>query len=192
MIITGEDIGKKYGKTWIFRHQYFEIKSGECTVITGKNGAGKSTLLQIIAGYLTQSQGKILVNGVKIDEASHQSAFIGPYTEVIEEFTLEEFLKFHQKFKTPLCDIEEMANSASLPLNKIIGEFSTGMKQRAKLITAFFFENDAIFMDEPTSNLDKEGFEWWKSQLKQMKKPLILLASNDQEEIECCSKDLNL
>lgn len=192
MIITGEDIGKKYGKTWIFRHREFEINSGEFTAITGKNGAGKSTLLQIIAGYLTPSQGSILVDGVKIDESNHQSTFVGPYTEVIEEFTLEEFLKFHQKFKTPLCSIEEMAESASLPLKKVIGEFSTGMKQRTKLITAFYFENDVIFMDEPTSNLDEEGFDWWKTQLKKMDKRLILLASNDQKEIKCCSKDLNL
>ncbi|MEP1032864.1 ATP-binding cassette domain-containing protein [Ekhidna sp.] len=192
MIITGEDIGKKFGKTWIFRNQNFEIQSGEITSITGKNGSGKSTLLQIIAGYLTPSQGTIYANGDQIDEQKHHSVFIGPYTEVIEEFTLKEFLNFHQQFKKPVCSIEEMANSASLPLDKMIGDFSTGMKQRTKLITAFFFENDAIFMDEPTSNLDDEGFQWWKDLLKKIDQRLVIIASNDQEEIKCCSKQLNL
>ena len=192
MIITGENIGKKFGKTWIFRDLNFEIKSNEPTVITGKNGAGKSTLLQIIAGYLTPSQGKILVDGDKFEEQNIDSVFIGPYTEIIEEFTLKEFLLFHQKFKKPTCSILEMADSASLPLNKVIGEFSTGMKQRVKLITAFFFENEAIFMDEPTSNLDDDGFEWWKTELKTLEKSLIVLASNDQNEIKCCLNDLNL
>ncbi|WP_436517116.1 ABC transporter ATP-binding protein [Ekhidna sp. To15] len=192
MIIRGEDIGKKFGKTWIFRHQNFEIKSGKATVITGKNGAGKSTLLQIIAGYLTPSQGVMYADEEKVDEQKHQAAFIGPYTEVIEEFTLAEFLRFHRKFKSPLCSIEEMADSASLPLDKLIGDFSTGMKQRTKLITAFFFENDAIFMDEPTSNLDDEGFQWWQNQLDRIKNKLIIIASNDQEEIKSCKKQLNL
>lgn len=192
MIIRGEDIGKKFGSTWIFRHQNFEFQSGETVIITGKNGSGKSTLLQIIAGYLTPSQGIIYADEKKIDEQKHQSVFIGPYTEVIEEFTLNEFLDFHQKFKNPICSIEEMAASASLPLNKQIGDFSTGMKQRTKLITAFFFENDVIFMDEPTSNLDDEGFQWWKSELTRLNDRLLLIASNDKEEIKCGQKQLNL
>ncbi len=192
MIIRGEDIGKKFGRTWIFRHQNFEINSAESTVIKGKNGAGKSTLLQIIAGYLTPSQGTIYLDGEKIDEQKHKSSFIGPYTEIIEEFTLAEFLNFHSEFKHPLCSIGEMADSASLPLEKRIADFSTGMKQRAKLLTAFFYENDSLFMDEPTSNLDEEGFTWWKSQLDKLDQQLLLIASNDRKEIDCCAKQLNL
>lgn len=192
MIIEGEDIGKKYGRIWIFRHQNFELESGNAIAITGKNGAGKSTMLQIIAGYLTPTHGVIKVDGVKIDDHNHQSVFIGPYTEVIEEFTLTEFLTFHKQFKSALCSIEEMADAASLPLDKVIGDFSTGMKQRTKLITAFFFENDVIYMDEPTSNLDDEGFEWWEDQLKKQEESLIVIASNDHREIKCCSNQLNL
>lgn len=192
MIIAGKDIGKKFGRNWIFRNQNFEIKSEDVTIITGKNGAGKSTLLQIIAGYLTPSHGSILVDGIKVDEQRHETAFIGPYTELIEEFTLEEFLNFHQQFRTPVCSVEEMADSASIPLNKVIQDFSTGMKQRAKLITAFFYENDAIFMDEPTSNLDVEGFHWWENQLDKLKNPIIIIASNDKNEIAFGTKQLNL
>lgn len=192
MIIKGENIGKKFGRTWIFRHQNFELKSGETIVITGKNGAGKSTLLQIIAGFLTPSHGSIYADGEKMDEQNHQMAFIGPYTEVIEEFTLSEFLKFHEQFKKPVCSMEEMADLASLPLDKMIGDFSTGMKQRTKLITAFYYENDAIFMDEPTSNLDEEGFKWWDKELEKVNRRLIVLASNDKAEIQTCTKELNL
>jgi ABC-type multidrug transport system ATPase subunit len=192
MKITGQDIGKKFGRNWIFRNQNFELKSDDSVVITGKNGAGKSTLLQIIAGYLTPSHGKILINGVKVDDSIHSSVFVGPYTEVIEEFTLREFLTFHSKFKKSSCSIEEMADSASLPLNKPIAEFSTGMKQRVKLITAFLFENDVIFMDEPTSNLDNEGFDWWENNLSQLKSRLLIIASNDHREIAVCENQLKL
>ncbi|MEP0986986.1 ATP-binding cassette domain-containing protein [Ekhidna sp.] len=192
MTITGENIGKKYGRNWIFRDQDFEMNSGISTAITGKNGAGKSTLLQVIAGYLTPSKGEILVNDTKIDDSDHSSVFIGPYTEIIEEFTLEEFLNFHGKFKKARCNPKEMADSASLPLKKLIGEFSTGMKQRTKLITAFFYKNDVIFMDEPTSNLDEEGFIWWENNLEKLKNQILVIASNDKREIELCENRLDL
>lgn len=192
MILTGKDVGKKFGKTWIFRHLDFELKTGEKVAITGKNGVGKSTLLQIMASYLTPAQGQILIDDKKVEDQQHEVAFIGPYTEIVEEFTLKEFLNFHSQFKKTKCSIEEMAESASLPLSKVIGDFSTGMKQRTKLITAFFFQNDLIFMDEPTSNLDDEGFNWWKVQIEKLDSSLVVIASNDQREIACCSDKLNL
>lgn len=192
MIITGKDIGKKFGKNWIFRNQDFEIESGKPTAITGKNGAGKSTLLQIIAGFLTPSYGIVTIDGKSINDANCSSVLIGPYTEIIEEFTLEEFLAFHSKYKKPLISIAEMADSASLPLNKLIKDFSTGMKQRSKLLTALFFENDLILMDEPTSNLDDEGFEWWKTQINTIKNKALVISSNEKDEISLCSNEIGL
>lgn len=192
MILEGTDIGKKYERNWIFRHQNFKITHEDPLAIVGKNGAGKSTMLQIMAGYLTPSQGNISINGDHQETYHHTSTFIGPYTEVIEEFTLNEFLSFHQKFKKPTCSIADMAETAFLPLSKRISEFSTGMKQRTKLLTAFFFENDMIFMDEPTSNLDEQGFEWWMTNTQRLKKSIIVIASNDKREINLCSKKLCL
>ncbi|WP_425390880.1 ABC transporter ATP-binding protein [Ekhidna sp.] len=192
MLLVGDNIGKKFGKNWIFRNQNFELDQGNVVAITGKNGSGKSTLLQIMAGYLTPSEGKVLSNDTLLEEAQPSISFIGPYTEVIEEFTLRELLSFHQKFKNPIVEMKEMAESASLPLDKLIAEFSTGMKQRTKLITAFYFENDILFMDEPTANLDQEGFDWWSNELKKLSNKLILVASNDSNEINMCQKSINL
>lgn len=191
MTVTGENVGKKFGKNWIFREQNFMVETGISVAITGKNGSGKSTLLQIIAGFLTPSEGEIKVDGKSIG-GEHSAVFVGPYTEIIEEFSLKEFLDFHSTFKQPICTIEEMAESASLPLSKPISDFSTGMKQRVKLITSFYFENDMIFMDEPTSNLDAEGFDWWKNELLKLQKRLIIMASNDLQEIALSQKQLHL
>lgn len=191
MNIIAEDIGKKYGKNWVFRHLNFEIEPGAKVAITGKNGSGKSTLLQIISGYLTPSHGIIKYEESESNE-DLKIAFIGPYSELIEEFSLEEFLKFHSQFRNPLVSIKEMAERATLPLNKPISDFSTGMKQRVKLITAFFFENELIFFDEPTSNLDEEGFDWWKKEVSRKTDQTIILASNQSSEIEICSKSINL
>ncbi|MFK7953002.1 MAG: ATP-binding cassette domain-containing protein [Ekhidna sp.] len=193
MVLSAEDIGKKFGKNWIFRHLDFEIKKGRPCVIVGKNGSGKSTLLQIISGFLSPSFGKIKINNKIIDESDKSICLIGPYTELIEEYTLREHLQFHSQFKKALCSFEEMATSASLYMDKPILDFSTGMKQRVKLITCFFFENDIILMDEPTSNLDSEGIDWFSQELKKVEKNnLITIASNQKEEIVLCDQIIQL
>ena len=86
---------------------------------------------------------------------------------------------------------DKMAQKASLPLDKFISDFSTGMKQRVKLITAFYFENGLVFMDEPTTNLDKDGFNWWKEEI-QLIESTFFLASNDNIEISNCQSKINL
>ena len=192
MVIEGKGISKKYGKSWIFRDLDFIITNDEKTAITGKNGAGKSTLLQLIAGFLTPSKGKILFDNQAADEHPHSAAFVGPYTEIIQEFTLRELLKFHANFKKPLCNFEQMADKASLPLDKIIDEFSTGMKQRTQLITAFYFENNILFLDEPTSNLDEQGFRWWMDEINKNRSSIIIIASNDQKENNVCQNSILL
>jgi ABC-type multidrug transport system ATPase subunit len=192
MILKAERIGKKYGKHWVFRDFSFEIKSGISTAIVGKNGAGKSTLLQILAGYLTPSEGEIYLNEKPLEPFEISATLIGPYTEIIEEFTLHEFLSFHSRFKEPNLSIEEMAIAASLPLEKSISDFSTGMKQRVKLLTAFYFSNDFVFFDEPTANLDDEGFAWWESFMQEETRQIILVASNDKREIAVCKNKIGL
>lgn len=191
MTIKAENIGKKFAKHWIFRHHSFVIEGNEHLAITGNNGAGKSTMLQIIAGYLTPSQGHISYE--KYEEAYEvPSTFIGPYSEIIEEFTLKEFLTFHSQFRNPTSSFKVMADAASLPLHKHIHQFSTGMKQRAKLLTAFYFENEVIYMDEPTANLDEEGCRWWAREIDNLKNSTLLLASNLEREVSKCHHRLAL
>jgi len=191
MNIVAEDVGKKFGKNWIFRHLNFEIEPGSCVAITGKNGSGKSTLLQLIGGYLSPSQGQLRY-GAHNTLDSVSVAFVGPYTDLIEEVTLMEFLQFHSRFRDLKVPFEEMADRANLPLNKLIGDFSTGMKQRVKLITAFFFDNEIVFFDEPTANLDEEGTGWWAKETMEIKTKVVVIASNQAHEISHCTSTINL
>ena len=86
-----------------------------------------------------------------------------------------------------------MAEYASLSINKPILDFSTGMKQRVKLITSFYFENDIILMDEPTSNLDEEGIIWFSKEFEKAQQDhLITIASNQKEEIALCEQSIQL
>ncbi len=190
MTIDADDIGKKYGKTWVFKHLNFQITNAEPTAIVGPNGSGKSTLLQIISGYLTPSKGKILINGSNAIEALSPTINITtPVLELPEELNLQEFLDFHATFRSSSYSSREMMKKAGLPPNKRMIEFSSGMKQRAKLITCFYFDADAILLDEPISYLDEQGFSWYKKEVKEcLQHTNIIVASNKKAEYDFCEK----
>ncbi|MEM6641960.1 MAG: ATP-binding cassette domain-containing protein [Bacteroidota bacterium] len=195
MKIVAENIGKKYGKRWVFRNINCEVQSGTKMSIVGRNGAGKSTLLQMLSGFLTPTEGNIVLKSstvVSPENIAQHISLIGPYCEIIEEMNLREFLFFHSKYKKPRLSFAEMAEKASLPLEKTIKDFSTGMKQRAALITAFYYYNEAVFFDEPTSNLDEDGFFWWREEVTKMSKVTILIASNKKSEVEICEEAIDL
>lgn len=187
MKIEAKDLGKKFGKQWIFRNLNFTIIPGKPVALTGNNGSGKSTLLKILAGYLSPSQGN-----VSYVEENPDCVLVSPETTIIEEFTFLEFINFHCTFKKCLATADEISEQLKLPLNKPIVEFSTGMKQRVKLFTAFYCTNDYIFLDEPTSNFDNNGIEWFEDELKKLDNKVIVIASNIQNEIKLCMEKIKL
>lgn len=193
MILQARGLGKKFNRRYVFKDLAFEASRGEILGIQGKNGSGKSTLLKLLAGYLEPSKGEILLDEENISQSNRLFSFSAPYQELIEEMTLMELLVFHSKFRVPDHSFEEMAGRSSLPLHKPIEVFSTGMKQRAQLVLTFFFQSDVILMDEPTSNLDTEGFDWWRSELEKIKaSALTIIASNDRNELNLTDKMISL
>jgi ABC-type multidrug transport system ATPase subunit len=183
-----DHIGKKFGRNWLFQSISATIHSNHLAAITGRNGSGKSTLLQLIMGYQVPSQGKVIINPHKPIESSelHKSiSFVAPYLELPEELTLEEFLQFHFQFKKAAISFSEMLSLASLSdaKHKQLRHFSSGMKQRVKLIAAFYAQTPILLLDEPTSNLDEAGINWYQTTLAtQLGTRTIIVASNAQHE----------
>lgn len=192
MTIKGEKLGKRFGRNWIFRDVNINVSSGDSLAITGSNGSGKSTLLKILSGFLSPSEGIIQHNGrpLEVDTLSKIN-FSAPYVEIPEEMTFAEFLDFHGTFYKKSISNNVISERSSLPLNRLIADFSTGMKQRVQLSMSFYFEYNFIFMDEPTSNLDLDGFSWWKAEIEKIKCPLVI-ASNSDREIKMCKTSFML
>lgn len=187
MEIRIEDLGKKYNRQWIFRHLNMTIANGQMIAITGHNGSGKSTLLKMISNYITPSEGEIRFNDFPAGEVQTSFSYVAPYQNLIEEFTLKEHLNFHANFKKPLYPTEEILDASGLSHahSKLVKEFSSGMKQRLKLALAFFYESSIIFLDEPTSNLDQHGINWYLHLLSSIiNKKTLIIASNDPNEYQ--------
>ncbi len=190
MKIEASNLGKRFNRDWIFKDISITVESCSSLAITGSNGSGKSTLLQVLSSLTVPTLGTVsfFSDSKKIEESEiyKHISYVSPYQEIIEEMTLEELLKFHQSFKQ--ISINESAAFAtycgiSKGQNKEIRYFSSGMKQRVKLGLALLSDTPLLFLDEPTSNLDEQGSNWYLNEVHKLSgKKTIVVASNIPEE----------
>ncbi|MFD1140580.1 ATP-binding cassette domain-containing protein [Larkinella insperata] len=200
MNITTERLGKRFRREWIFRNVDLNLQAGSSYTFVGPNGSGKSTLLQTLAGVLPASEGTIRYTlegkSVEVDNWFRHLVVAAPYLELIEELTLLELLTFHQSFKpfknrlTPeqLCELMFLTHAR----HKEIKAFSSGMKQRVKLGLAFYSEASVVILDEPTSNLDKQGVAWYQERVRQLSGQLLLIGSNQPDEYDFCPSVIDI
>lgn len=150
----------------------------------------------MVAGIQNPTRGKIIyedATGKQIpgDKIYSQISFCAPSQEIIEEMTLEEFLRFHFSFKPIIqgIDIQDIISIIGLEnaRNKQLNDYSSGMKQRVKLAQAIFSAAPVLLLDEPCTNLDDDGvqqYRYWIETYTQGK--LVVVASNDAREYYFC------
>lgn len=196
-----ENIGKKFRNEWIFKNLDYHFKTGAKYAITGHNGSGKSTFLSVISGIIPANKGNITYaqNGVNVaeDQMYKLVSFTAPYIELIEEFTLTELISFHTSFKPFIAEMDSQKFLEKTYLSehqhKPIKQFSSGMKQRLKLGLSFFTESSILFLDEPTTNLDELGIQWYLSNVRELAPDrLVIISSNDKREFEFCDETLDI
>lgn len=195
-------VGKRFRYEWIFKdiHQTFEL--GQSYAILGPNGVGKSTLMKILSGHLTPSVGQILfsLNEKKMDTDNiyKHISYAAPYIELIEEFSLREALSFHAQFHPfqqglNIKKVLELLHFNAATAEKQIKFFSSGMKQRLKLALALCSETPFVLLDEPTTNLDNQGFAWYRQLIDDFgKNRLIIVASNVAHDYDFCHKKISI
>lgn len=199
--ITVTDLSKRFNREWIFRRLSYRFDGGTIYAITGPNGSGKSTLLQVLWGQIPQTSGTIRYEknktSIPIDESFRYISIATPYMDLIEEFTLEEMVRFHFQLKRirsgfTLNDVVERMYLEDA-LDKQLINFSSGMRQRLKLGLAFFTAADVYFLDEPGTNLDKRAFEWYQKEFSNLPEDAtIFIASNDPAEYPESATVLNI
>jgi ABC-type multidrug transport system ATPase subunit len=200
LTITVENLGKRFRREWIFRKLTRTFSSGIYAVV-GPNGSGKSTLLQVLWGQLLPSSGSIQYSlnekTAEIHDAYRHLSIATPYMDLVDEFSLREQIRFHFSLK-PLrkgFHIEELPERMELAsaVDKPIGNFSSGMRQRVKLALAFYTQSDALFLDEPGTNLDSNAFGWYKRQMESVPSDcLVFIASNQAAEYPENAEKINI
>lgn len=202
MRIELKNAGRRFNQEWIYRKVDYLFEAPNRYAVLGPNGSGKSTLLSLLLGNLAPSEGEILYidslgQPVPVDQIYKYLSFAAPYLDLIEEFSLQETINFHFQFKKihpaiskpEILDLLGLKKSQDKPLKY----FSSGMKQRTKLILACCSDTPMLFLDEPTSNLDVQGISWYQQLIEQFADDrLVIVCSNQKNEYLFCNQILEV
>ncbi|MDP2176535.1 MAG: ATP-binding cassette domain-containing protein [Bacteroidota bacterium] len=182
------NIGKHYNNQWLFKDISFSIKDGESIAITGRNGSGKSTLIQIIYGLVQANVGKVLVDQNTVDNNQQVFALSSPYLELPLDFTLSEIYQLYfdlNKLKIELNEFLSFSEFTFKQSNLPVKNFSSGMLQRLKTSLCLASNSPILLLDEPLTNMDSHGEEWYKNCLNSiMSDKIVLIASNNPIEYQ--------
>ncbi|MBS1707593.1 MAG: ABC transporter ATP-binding protein [Armatimonadetes bacterium] len=190
-MVGGENLGKRYGDRWLFRHLSFEVTPGECLVLVGRNGSGKSTLLKILAGLAPPSEGSAKrpddvrtgLGYAALDQAVY------PNLTVAEHLDLAASLRGCQARTMDLLEEVGLAYASAFPARTL----STGMRARLKLALAVQADPKVILLDEPGAGLDAAGLETLASVLdKRLPQTAVVIATNDPAERRFATHELEL
>ena len=200
--LSVSNLTKKYNRKTVLNNIQFQHDSGVLG-ISGSNGSGKSTLMKCLAGLLRPNSGEIKWKNneqkLSMGELKKHIGFVAPYISLYEDLTVLENLTFlsevslqnhHDHFFQELLSKTETESLS----NKLYKSLSTGQQQRVKLASSLIKEPNVLFWDEPGSNLDADGHTLVKNLLIELKKKgtLVVLASNDPNEIALCDEVLEL
>lgn len=197
-----QQLTKKYNRNTIFDKISFAHQEG-ILGISGANGSGKSTLLKCLAYLLKPNSGVIeWFNGsglISKENLKNTIGYAAPYINLYDEMTVFENLKFigelsHANPNDSFYDDLLTQMEVNTFKDRIFKSLSTGQQQRVKLASSLVRRPKILFWDEPGSNLDEKGHSLVKRIVdnEKTKGTLVILASNDPDEISLCDNVISL
>lgn len=196
-----ENVGKRYGREWIFRGLRAPLPAQSHTLLVGPNGSGKSTLLQVISGFITASEGTLTAEhpaGRPIEEDDYfkHLSLAAPYLDLFEDLTLEESIAFQSRFRPFRQQLSTDSIVEILQLeahrNKAIKYYSSGMRQRVRLGLAILTDAPLLLLDEPTSNLDRAAIDWYRALLASNSTDRTVIVSSNHNPDDYIKADLTI
>lgn len=179
----------------------FTVEEGEIVGFLGPNGAGKSTTMNIITGYLSATEGQVIVNGYDVfedpEKAKKSIGYLPEQPPLYPDMKVREYLMFVAELKkvkkseraSMIKSIMELTKITDVS-EKLIKFLSKGYKQRVGLAAAIVGYPEILILDEPTVGLDPKQIIEIRELIKSLsKKHTILLSSHIMQEIDAvCDK----
>lgn len=187
-----QNLSKRY-KDFELKNISFNVPQGCIVGLIGENGAGKTTTIKSILN-ITKSEGIIKIFGEDIRK--NEKEIKGKIGVVLDDSFLSEYLTPKQ-INSIMKDIYstweeskyiELLKQFNLPLNKLIKEFSSGMKMKLKIVVAISHNPQILILDEPTSGLDpvvrNEILDIFRKYIEEDETRSILLSSHITTDLE--------
>jgi len=146
----------------------FRVQGGEVLAMLGPNGAGKTTTVRMMTSILKPTAGTCSIAGYDvIKEPEQVRAHVGVLTEqhgLYERMKGVEYLDFFGQIYHLPADIRQKRALSLMErfglgdaLDKRLGEYSKGMKQKLALVRAMLHDPPVLLLDEPTSAMDPQS-----------------------------------
>ncbi|MCQ2591260.1 MAG: ATP-binding cassette domain-containing protein [Treponema sp.] len=197
-MIEVSHISRYFGNFSAVNDVSFSIPTGQIVGLLGPNGAGKTTTMRMITGYLSPSDGSVLIDGVNIAdnpvEAKKKIGYMPESAPLYGDMIVEDYLKYIAEIhgEDPAVKVPALCAECGLKevMSKNIAELSRGNRQRVSLAHALMHDPEILILDEPTSGLDPNQVEDVRSIIREIGKTrTVIISTHILSEVETiCSR----
>ncbi|MGA2385228.1 MAG: ABC transporter ATP-binding protein [Candidatus Bathyarchaeia archaeon] len=200
--IEAVKLTKQFGSFVAVSELNLKIEGAKCVGFLGPNGAGKTTTLKMLTDLIRPSSGEALINGINVH--TNKKAALASVAAIIEtpeiypSLTPREALTMIAEYRgVPASEIKKRIEEAVTEvhmnewIDKRVGKFSKGMKQRICIASAILSDPCILLLDEPTNGLDPRGMSEVREIVKSLKgkKRLVFMSSHLLSEVsEVCDE----
>jgi multiple sugar transport system ATP-binding protein len=190
-----ENLSKHYGEVKAVDNISLKIADRELLILLGPSGSGKTTAMRLIAGLETPTSGRILIDGILVNDLPPRDrdiAMVFQSYALYPHMTVYDNIAFPLRMrKMPKAEIKEKVKKAAdvLDISRLLErkpkQLSGGEQQRVALGRAIVREPKVFLMDEPLSNLDAKLRLYMRAELKALQKRLgitTVYVTHDQLE----------
>lgn len=161
--VSIKDVTKHFGKHVVLRNINLDILEGEIFGLLGPSGAGKTTLIKELSGLDTPTSGENIVLGQTMPklEVINRIGYMAQSDALYEDLSAKENLQFFSslyglkgmKLKERIQEVMKLVDLTE-HVNKLVSDYSGGMKRRLSLAIALLHEPELLILDEPTVGID--------------------------------------
>lgn len=195
MKVVLENLSHSFGSTKVLDNINLTVDKGELFTLLGPSGCGKTTILRIISGFITPSEGRILVGDRDITHLSPEKRNIGMVFQnyaLFPHMTVVENVKYGLVIKKLEKKVIDQKLDKYLDLvgmneyrERKISQLSGGQQQRVAVARALAVEPELLLLDEPMSNLDAALRDRMRDEIRELQQKLgitTIFITHDQRE----------
>lgn len=163
LCVSIKDVTKHFGKHVVLKNINLDILEGEIFGLLGPSGAGKTTLVKELSGLDTPTSGENIVLGQTMPklEVINRIGYMAQSDALYEDLSAKENLQFFSslyglkgmKLKERIQEVMKLVDLTE-HVNKLVSDYSGGMKRRLSLAIALLHEPELLILDEPTVGID--------------------------------------